>query len=298
MLKTIFSICVLLFGAAHAHAQKQKTIVGDSWIGTVESLDEATREIRLVNPNKPAQTFVGVLINPFIVKMKDGAVRELKFSEIKIGQRFRAFYTLKTENTAGKKNKLYLIDELQFLGHDDYTRLRELLKVDPSLPVTLTNVQKLTANDPLKLYLAIQPKTLRESMVEWADQRNKKHSAKDWGVELVDDPAKSDASVVVIWGEDDSYIRPELQMHRPGDMVSSDRKSVSAQVTIYVTTKDENGIHVLWQRSRMIVVLDPKVDVPIVVRDIENKLKDLRVEGGRRGPPDKQTRVQTSGRST
>lgn len=275
MKRTLLTIISVLLSIAAVYAQKEKTLVGDAWIGTVEYADEATREIKLVNPNKKTETFVGFLIAPYIVKLKDGALREVQFSEIKPGMRVRAFYKSKTEDMAGKRRKFNLIDDVQFLGHDDYTRLRAILKLDPSIPVTTVADSRLTSNDSLKLYLAIQPRDLSESMIKWADQWNQKQSAKHWRVRIVDDPAQSDASLVVIWGEDDSYIKPEIQMHRPGDMVSAGPSTASAPVTIYMTTKDENGLKVLWERHRMMAVFNSRVDVPIVVRDIENKLKAL-----------------------
>ena len=275
MKQTLLLIVSVLLSIAAVHAQKEKTLVGEAWIGTVEYTDEATREIKLVNQKKKTETFVGFLIAPYVVKLKDGVLREIQFAEIKPGMRVRAFYKSKTEEMAGKRRKSNLIDHIQFLGHDDYTRLREILKLDPSIPVTTVADSRLTANDSLNLFVAIQPRNLSESIIKWADQWNKKQPAKHWQVKIVDDPDQSDASLVVIWGDDDSYIKPDIQMHRPGDMVSSGSSTASAPVTIYVTTKDENGLKVLWERHRMIVVFDSRVDVPIVVRDIENKLKAI-----------------------
>ena len=60
MKRTLLPIIVLLSITA-VYAQKEKTLVGDAWIGTVEYANEATREIKLVNPNKKTETFVGFL---------------------------------------------------------------------------------------------------------------------------------------------------------------------------------------------------------------------------------------------
>ena len=50
--------------------------MGDVWRGVVESSDEATREIKLVNPDKKPETFVGVLEEGYQVKLKDGTSGE------------------------------------------------------------------------------------------------------------------------------------------------------------------------------------------------------------------------------
>src|SRR5688572_23735091 len=105
-------VCVLLIGAPCAYAQKAKTIMGDSWKGVVESSDEATREP---------------------------------------GLRVRLFYKSKTQAVAGQRTKVNVVNRVQFLGRDEYPRMRETLKVEPSIPIVDAKSRDLPSTDPFKL---------------------------------------------------------------------------------------------------------------------------------------------------
>ena len=91
------------------NAQKATTVMGDAWTGVVESSDDATREVKIVNPNNKTETFVGVLQDGYQVKLKDATSRELKVSELKPGLRLRVFYKSKTQDVAGQRKKVNLI---------------------------------------------------------------------------------------------------------------------------------------------------------------------------------------------
>jgi hypothetical protein len=54
-------LSILLFTSVVC-AQKKSTVIGDAWVGIVESATEATREIKLVNPDKKTESFVGYLV--------------------------------------------------------------------------------------------------------------------------------------------------------------------------------------------------------------------------------------------
>ena len=128
-IRLICVLSVLLFATVVVLAQKRSTIMGDTWTGVVESVNETTREITIVDPEKKTERFTGVLIEGFQLPMLDGTKRELKMSDVKHGQRVRAFYKSKTEVAAGQKTKVNVINRFQFLGIDEYTRLRQMLKV-------------------------------------------------------------------------------------------------------------------------------------------------------------------------
>lgn len=249
------------------YAQKAKTIMGDSWKGVVESSDEATREIKIVNPDKKTETFVGVLEDGYQVKLKDGTSRELKVSELKPGLRIRVWFKSKTRDVAGQRTKINLINRVQFLGRDNYTRMRETLKVEPSTPVLDAKSWDLPSSDPFKLHLALEPENLDKGFSKWVDQWNKYESSKHGRVEIVDDINKADVSLTVIWGQDDSYIHIPLFMGFKG---RSPRNYGFG--TVYLTIKNDTGLHLLWEGSMMLDIEEPESTAP-GSRLLEKKLK-------------------------
>ena len=268
MRQTLLTILSVFLLTTAVYTQKKSTLFGDAWIGVVESADEATREIKLVNPDKKAETFVGYLVNPYVMKLKDGTSREIPFSEIKPGMRIRAFYKSKTEEMNATKRKFNLITRVQIMGHDSYTLLREMLKLDPSLPVTVAEPRRLPAKDPLKLYLALQPPNLDKGFVKWMDLWNKEQSAKHGRVEIVNDLAQSDASLVVIWGDDDSYVVLPYEAGSQGRPIET-----VIFITAYLVSKDDNGLHVMWQLRGAISVKNPEVDGLLLGKHIEKQIK-------------------------
>jgi len=225
-------------------AQKRTTIFGDAWIGVVESANENTREITLVNPNKKTETFTGVLKEGYQVKLKDGASRELKLSEIKPGLRLRVFYKSKTLEVEGQRKKVGVIERIDFLGRDEYTRLREMLKVQPSIPVS-TATATFPKTDPLKLYLALEPKGLDQGMAKWADRWNKEQAAKYGRIEIVDDLTQADIALVVIWGRDESLISTVALTPDEAGL-----RSVNL-TTVYLIGKDDKGLQLFAQHHGM-----------------------------------------------
>ena len=245
MRRALLTILSVLLLSTVVSAQKKSTLFGDAWVGVVEYATEATREIKLVNPDKKTESFVGFLVAPYIVKLKDGTSPEFKFSDIKPGMRLRAFYKSKTEDAAGQKRKFNLITRLQLLGHDDYTQLRDVLRLDPSAPVSVVKSLK-SSPSPLKLHLALEPQGLDIAVIKWVHMWNAEQSAKYGRIEIVDDFAQSDASLVVIWGFDDSYFNPEMSV----DYGSGPEKVAFA--TVYLVSKDGNGLQVAWQARTVV----------------------------------------------
>ncbi len=261
---TILSFLLLTTGA---NAQKRTTILGDAWTGVVESTNDATREITIVNPDKKTETFVGVLKDGYQVTLKDGSSRELKVSELKPGLRVRVFYKSKTIDVAGRETKVKLIHRLDFLGRDDYTRLREHLKVQPSIPVDLVEDRQLPTADPLKLYMALEPQLLGPMMVSWSHAWNHEQSAKHGRVEIVEEPAQADVSLVVIWGSDDPVALIAFPFAVKGEEVDI------APATAYLVSKDDKGVHVLFQRRVLMDAREPHRSAPVLSKELEKKLK-------------------------
>ncbi|HEX2270250.1 MAG TPA: hypothetical protein VHH35_11970 [Pyrinomonadaceae bacterium] len=247
--------------------QKQSTLFGDAWIGVVESANETTREITMVNPNKKTETFTGVLKEGYHVKLKDGASRELKVSELKPGLRIRVFYKSKTQDIAGQRKKVGLIHRIDFLGRDEYTRLREMLKVQPSIPVS-TATAAFPTTDPLKLYLALEPEGLDQGMAKWADRWNKEQAAKHGRIDIVDDLKQADVALVVIFGKDESYLSTiALAPDKAG------LRSINL-TTVYLIGKDDKGLRILSQRHGFSDGRHTDAAAQDLGKVIENRLKD------------------------
>jgi hypothetical protein len=244
-------------------AQKQTTIIGDAWTGVVESADDTTREITIVNPNKKTETFVGVLKDGYQVQLKDSSSRELKISEIKPGLRVRAFYKSKTIDVAGQSKKVKLIHRLDFLGRDEHTRVREMLELPPSIPVLIEDSNKLPNKNPLKIHVVSEMPILPDRLALWAANWNNEEGAKYGRVEIVDDPAQADVSLVVFLGMDENPIL--LRLPAGEGQISPG--------TVYLVSKDDKGLHVLWQRRATFWVDVPWATAPFLGKELGKKLK-------------------------
>ena len=268
MRHTPATLLAVLLLTSVAVAQKKTTIIGDAWVGIVESTDEATREIKIVNPEKKTETFVGVLKEGYKVTLKDGTERELKVSELKPGLRVRVFYKSKTLAVAGQSKKVQLINRIDFLGRDDYTRLREMLNLPASIPVA-SGDSELPKTDPFKIHLALNAPKLAEGMGAWANLWNREQSAKHGRVEIVDDLAAADVSLVLILGERDDAVGI---LTFPMGSEGRDMEEVTFVIT-YLVRKDDNGLHVLWERRSLISVRSPQTAAPYLGKELEKRLK-------------------------
>lgn len=239
---------MLILASSPVAAQKVSTFMGKTFKGVVISSNEATREITVgytdTAKNK-TETFVGVLEQGYQVKLRDGTKRELLMSELKPGLRVRVFYKEKNEYVGGQKAKVAAIYDVQFLGRDQYTTLREVLGVAPDFPVTLLESDKLPAANPLKLYVAIQEPYIKERLVKWVAQWNKEQGAKYGNIEIVPELAQSDVAAVFFWGGDDSLgVLPLGLMYDPRGA-----ELELYQATLHLVTKDDQSIKVWWLRA-------------------------------------------------
>ncbi len=240
-------------------SQKQTTIIGDAWTGVVESANEATREITIVTPEKKTETFVGVLKDDYQVKLKDGSSRELKISEVRPGQRIRVFYKSKTIDSAGQSKKVKLIHRLDFLGRDEHTRVREMLKLEPSIPVSMAESSKLPNKNPLKLYVVSEVELVADRLAMWAASWNNEEGVKYGRIEIVDNLEQADVSLVVFWGSDETVARFAFSGYSGG--------------TSYLVSKDNKGLHVFWQRSVTFLVNAPGATAPFLGKELGTRLK-------------------------
>jgi len=189
-------------------------------------------------------------------------------AEVKPGLRVRAFYKSKTQEVAGQKTKVNVINRFQFLGRDDYTRLRQMLKVEPSLPVSQAPNDELPKKDPFKLFVAFEPQGMDIGLVQWVGQWNKEQSAKYGRVELVDDLAQADASLVFIWGDDDSYMVLPVMMSYKGSEYSD-----YGYGTAYLASKNDNELRVSSQWRVMVDTKQTDLTGFSLGKQIEKRLK-------------------------
>ena len=256
-------------------AQKSMTVLGDAWTGKVVATNDATREIVLRDYEKDkTETFVGILEEGYKVKMKDGSQRELKVSEIMPGMRIRVFYKTKQQDVGGQKTKVRRIFRIDFLGRDEYTLLREALQVEPAIPVTLVESGKLPATNPLKIYFSIEQPHVKDSVLEWVSLWNKEQAAKYGALEIVPDPAQSDISLVVFWGQDETVMMIPLEFPD-----ASGRRRELFHATAHLATKEDSGLKVIWQKRLMFLSPEPtkksEVDASTapIVKELEKRMK-------------------------
>ena len=238
-----FLILVVLTFVPVASAQKASTLSGETVVkGVVVTANEATREITLAYPDKDkTQTFTAVLERGYKQKLRDGTFRELAISELKSGLRLRVFYKHKREMVNGRKVKVAIINRIDFLGRDEYTKLREILDLPPSFPVTRVESAKLPPGDPLKIHLSIAEPQIEKRFLRWVKDWNAYDGRKYGRVEVVSDRAQADISGVFFWGNDELSDFFSFSAGFQG----YDLHEVSPG-TAQLVTKDAEGLKVLW----------------------------------------------------
>jgi hypothetical protein len=271
MRRIVLAGLVVFLLADFVCAQKRTTILGDAWVGEVISASDATREITLRHPDRnKMETFVGILEEGYKVKMKDGSLRELKVSEMTPGMRIRVFYKTKQQHVGGRGMKVHNIYRVDFLGSDEYTRLREALKLEPSIPVILAESGKLPTTNPLKIYVASEQPHIKDSFVEWVNRWNKEQAAKYGTIELVPDTLQSDVSLVIFWGTDETIMLLPAMIYNE----SSGRTHDFFPATVHIVVKEAEGLKVLWQKVTL--VSHEKLEgaaAVLIGKEIEKRMK-------------------------
>lgn len=248
--------------AGLARAQKRTTPFGDAWTGQVVSASETTREITLRADDKTKnETFVGVLEEGYKLKLTNGGERELRVSELTPGMRVRVFY--KT------KKQVRSIYKIEFLGIDEYTRLREALKLGGAIPVAPAESGGLPAADPLKIHLAVVQPYVEQGFVEWVNRWNKKEAAKYGAIQLAPEAASADVSIVAFWGRDEDVALFPILMN----YVDTGRQSTAYISTLHIVTKDAGGLKVLWQKALILPRDKPPRWEGVFEREIEKMMK-------------------------
>jgi hypothetical protein len=238
-------LTALILGAAivPTMAQKKGTLVGEIVIGELTGKDEATREITIKYPGKEGQEiFTGILADDYKLKSEDGRVWQL--TEIVPGMHIRVFYKSSLEKVSGQPKKLNKISRIDYLGKDEYARLRNQLNVDPSMTFAHAEKDDLPATRPLKVYLSLAYGNVHEYFVESIDKWNQKNGNSYGKLEIVSDLKQADISVVVAREAD------TMVMVLPAGLIDGNRDSKGAwyQATSYLVAKDSGSLKVLWTR--------------------------------------------------
>jgi hypothetical protein len=244
-MKALLLTAVIVGGAiVPTVAQKKSTLLGDIVIGELTGKDEATREITIKYPGKEGpEIFSGVLAHDYKLKSQDGRVWQL--SEIVPGMHIRVFYKTRHEKVSGQEKKIHKISRIDYLGKDEYARLRNQLNLDPSVAFARAEIYELPATSPLKVYLAIAYKNVHEYFVESINEWNQKNGNSYGKLEVVSDLKQADISVVIAREAD------TMVVVLPAGPVDGTRNSKNAwyQATSYLVVKDSaGGLKVLWTR--------------------------------------------------
>ena len=243
-MKTLLLTIVLLFGLIGSVAgQKKKTILGDLVIGEVTETNEATREITITYPGKEGpEVFTGMLTEGYEVKLKDGSRRELKINEITPGIRVRAFYKSGHVNISGQKKKINRIVRFEFLGKDEFVRLRNQLKISPSTAVARAENYDLPSTSPLKIYVSSPYLSVYKEVADWIIKWNEKHADSLDKLEPVSEMDQADVLVVVAKGSDSMVGVFRLDQYGG----NNSEKTEWSQATLHLAVKDGDGLKVLW----------------------------------------------------
>jgi len=243
------------------------TILGDAWTGEVVATNDSTREITIRYEDKgKTETFVGVLDEGYKVKMKDGSSHELKVSEIPVGTRIRVFSKTKEQEVGRRKVKINKIFRIDFLGKDEFSRLREALNLEPSLPVTLNESGSLSAANPLKIYLAIEDDRIRNRFIDWVSEWNKEQAVKYGSLEIASGVAEADVSLVVLKGAESLVMTPFM-------IGGDERVHTFPPITVFLVSRNSNGLEVLWKQVLLTSPEAPQTEKGRIEKEIEKRIK-------------------------
>lgn len=240
-------LTVLLLGGAivPTMAQKKSTPLGDIVIGELTGNDEATREITIKYPGKEGpEIFSGILADGYRLTSEDGRVWRL--TEIVRGMHIRVFYKSSHEKVSGQEKTVNKISRIDYLGKDQYSRLRNQLNVDPSMAVAPAEKDDLPAASPLKIYLAIGYSNVPEYLIESINKWNQKNGDSYGKLEVISKFEQADIAVVIARGDDTMVaIFPAGPIYDG----NSEIKGAWHQATSYLVVKDSGGLKVLWTKA-------------------------------------------------
>lgn len=225
-------LLVLLVASACApqvSAQKSK-MLNDMFTGKVVATNDDTREITLTYSGKDkTETFTGVLKAGYQVKMNDGSLHDLKVSELPPGERIRVFYKPTSREVNGQKVKVNVIFRVDIMGPDEFTRMRQLLKVDRSTPVTFVESKGLPGGDSLRLkFVCDDPESCAE-FTKWVEEWNKQEARKYGKVEIVPLAEPADLALVI---------------HRGGELPAA---AILPMISVFLVVEKPAGLEVIWK---------------------------------------------------
>jgi hypothetical protein len=241
-MKTLLLTAVILCGLiGSVAAQKKYTLWGDFVIGEVTGANETTREITIKYPGKTGpEVFSGFLIDCYQLRQQDGSRRELKIDEITPGIRVRVFYKSANENVSGQKKKIYRVVRFEFLGADEWVRLRDQLEIRPATAVARAENDTLPSTAPLKVYVSAAYKQGLIYLAEWLTKWNREHPGDK--LEVVTNLDQADVLLVVARGSDTEVVLLPMI----GYVNDEEIKGVWSEATSYLVVKDGERLKVLW----------------------------------------------------
>lgn len=240
LLATVVILCVSISSVV---AQKKDTLFGDFVIGEVTGANETTREITIKYPGKAGpEVFSGFLIDGYKLRLTDGNRRELMMNEITPGIRVRAFYKNDKEYVSGQKKKIYRIVRFEFLGADEWVRLRDQLGLPPATAVAPAENDALPSTAPLKVYVSAAYKQGLIYLAEWITKWNTKHPDSPDKLEVVLDLDQADVLLVIAKGSDTEIVILPMEAYINGENI----KGEWSEATSYLVLKDREGLKVLW----------------------------------------------------
>jgi hypothetical protein len=262
MRRAVLALSFLFALTPTAPAQKVTSDTGDYWLGTVESVNESTREIKLASlDSRKPESFAGMLDEGFKAWMLDDSVRQPNVSEIPVGMHVRAYYETKQESVGGKKAKVNHIHAVLFLGRDDFDRLRIRLNLAPSTNITLNEAATLPASRPLKLYLIMeQHPTLKDNLVKWVEKWNKGEGDKYGRIEIVSDPTQANVALAAF--------KTIINLSQPASVPNPLPPLPLPSVAVFLITPKAGGLDVLWRQTIIFPAAQSQIE-----KEIERRTK-------------------------
>lgn len=274
-MKTLLTVVILCGLIGPVVAQQKETLFGKFVIGEVTEANETTREITIKYPGKAGpELFNGFLTDGYKIRLKDGSQRELKINEITPGIRVRAFYKSGKEvYVNGQKKKIYKIVRFEFLGKDEWVRLRDQLQVPSSTVVAQVENGDLPATSPLKVFLSSPYPGAIAVMVDWITKWNQKQTDSSNKLEVVIDGDQADVLLVVAKGSDTLVVVLPLEVGVGNEVI----KTEVSEVTSYLVLNDRDGFKVLWTGITRAFLGENRFGVPkdrpFVTSELEKRLE-------------------------
>lgn len=254
-MKTLITAVILCGLAGAVVAQKKDMFLGTMVIGEVVGTVPATREITIKYQGKEGtETFVGVLADTY----------KLDINEIKPGIRLKVIYKTRHEINS--------IFEVDFLGTDEFSRLRSQLNISPSTVVVHAKDDQLPLLSPLKVFVAIGYDNTRPSLVDWITKWNSKHGDSYGKLELVSDLEQADVFMVIAYGSD-TMVRIQTENYVGDDLA----KIEHSQATLYLVIRDAKGLKVLWTSVAPVIITNKTAVLSrskgLILDEMEKRMK-------------------------